>query len=177
MGTLDELAGWLGHAHYLERRCYEILGSWVAPTPEPQAKAVLAEQCYHHAWHAEVWARRFPAGYGRDLDSAARPASAGLAAALDQLASAPGTVERLAGFFRVLQPRKIVVYDRLRRTSSDVSDRPVLRWLDVVVTDEVEDWRRGEALVQALLRDEAAPEALAWQADLEAHFVAAGELM
>ena len=177
MGTLAELAEWLGHARYLEQRCYELLGSWVAATPEPEAKLLFAEHCYHHAWHAEVWSARFPEGYGHEVAVATRPASPGLVVALDRLAAAPGTVERLAGFFRVLLPRKIAAYDRQRRLSSEISDRPVLRWLDLVVADEVADWRAGEALVQAMLRDESAAGALAWQSALEARFVALGDLL
>lgn len=177
MGSLAALAAWLGQARHLEQRCYEILGGWVAETPEHAAKALFAEQCYHHAWHAEVWGDRFPAGYGHDLETATRATSPALAAALDALARAPGTAERLVGFYRVVLPRKVVAYDRLLRASSPVGDRPVLRWLELVLRDEVEDWRSGEALAQQALRAESAAEALAWQAALEARFVAAGDLL
>jgi hypothetical protein len=176
MGALAELATWLGHARHLERRCFEILGGWVPDTPEHEAKALFAEQCYHHAWHAEVWGDRFPAGYGHELEAATTAASPALAAALDELAAAPATAERLVGFYRVLQPRKIVAYDRLLRASSPVGDRPVLRWLELVLRDEVEDWRSGEALAQQALRAEVATAALAWQVALEARFVALGDL-
>jgi hypothetical protein len=177
MGSLAELAAWLGQAHHLEQRCFEILGGWVPDTPEHEAKALFAEQCYHHAWHAEVWAERFPAGYGHELEAAGAAPSPALTAALDALATAPGTAERLVGFYRVLQPRKIVAYDRLRRASSPVGDRPVLRWLELVLRDEVEDWRSGEALAQQALRAEAATQALAWQVALEARFVTVGDLL
>ena len=181
VGTLAELAAWLGHARYLERRCFELQGGWVADTPEPAVKATLAEQCYHHAWHAEVWEARFPAGYGHDLDVATVPASDGLADALAALADAPGTLERLLGFHRVLQPRKIAAYDHLRADANPVSDGPVLRWLDLVVADEVADWRRGEAAVQQLLlerRDEQdRSSAWAWVSDLEDRFITAGDVV
>jgi hypothetical protein len=176
MGALDELAAWLGRAHHLERRCFEILGGWVAATADHEAKALFAEQCYHHAWHADVWAERFPAGYGHDLGAAAATPPP-LVEALDALAAAPGPAERLVGFYRVLLPRKVVAYDRVRRASSPVADGPVLRWLELVLQDEVADWRSGEALAQAALRAEEATPALAWQVGLEARFVALGDLL
>ncbi len=181
MGTLAELAAWLGHARFLEQRCFEVQGGWVADTPEPEVKAAFAEQCYHHAWHAEVWEARFPAGYGHDLAAATVPASLALAEALDRLAAAPGTVERLLGFHRVLQPRKIAAYDRLRAAVNPVSDGPVSRWLDLVVADEVADWRRGEAAAQQLLavqpsvRDRSSVGS--WLTDLEDRFISAGDVV
>ncbi|MEX2267371.1 MAG: hypothetical protein WEA75_01660 [Acidimicrobiia bacterium] len=52
--TIDDLARFLSHATWLERRLFEVLGRWVTTTPEPGIKLALGRHSRHHAWHAQL---------------------------------------------------------------------------------------------------------------------------
>jgi hypothetical protein len=156
--TLGETAARLGRLRWLELRVYEVMGGWVASTREPEAKVLLAEQCYHHAWHADVWGERFPSGYGLELDEATGPGGPALAGALDRIAALASTADRLTALYQVVLPRKIVAYREWRERANPVSDAALVRWLQLVLSDEVEDWQRGEVLLQRLLASTASVE-------------------
>ena len=148
MTSIEDLASRLGRLRFVELRLFEVMGGWVGSTPEPQVKALLAEQCYHHAWHADLWADRFPQGYGHDLAAATAAGGAHVGGWLDELAALEGTVARLAGLYRVVLPRLALGYRRWRSEADRVSDGPLLRWLELVSTDETADWQQGERLLQ-----------------------------
>jgi hypothetical protein len=182
MTSLDDLAARLGRLRFVELRLFEVLGAWVASTPEPQVKAFFAEQCYHHAWHGELWGDRFPQGYGHDLVAATAEGGAPLGGWLDQLAALEGTVERLAGLYRVVVPRLALAYRRWRSEADRVADGPLLRWLAMVSSDETADWQQGERLLQQLLvGPESVERAAAAQVRIEtsvvASFAAHGDLL
>lgn len=177
MLTLHETAARLGRVCWLERRVYEVMGGWVASTPEPRAKVLLAEQCYHHAWHGDLWAGSFPSGYGFDLSVATDPGPS-LGPVLDHLADLEATVDRLAGLYRVVLPWKIATYrDWLERTNP-VSDAALVRWLQFVLSDEVEDWQRGVVLLQGQLTSAASVERAARvQSEVETSVAVGGGLL
>jgi hypothetical protein len=147
---LEESARRIGHHAWIELRLFETLGAWVTAVPELEAKAVLAAQSYHHAWHAELWHGLLPSVphlHGPDLVVPAGPATA---AQIDSLAEATGTVERLAGLYEVVLPALMDAYrDHLGRTTP-VTDAPTIRALRLVLADEEEDARTGERVLQAL---------------------------
>lgn len=176
MVALGDLASWLGRMRWVEQRCFELLGGWVTSEEDPALKVAFAEDCYHHAWHAEVWADRFPHGYGHELASATSPGGQGWGEVFDRLADAPGSIERVSGFYRVLLPRKIAVYDHFADVLDPHADRPVVRWLDRVVADEVTDWRRGQAVAQRLRAEGDGSAIVAWESSLEEAVLRAGVL-
>ena len=94
MTSIEDVASRLGRLRFVELRLFEVMGGWVGSTPEPQVKALLAEQCYHHAWHADLWADRFPQGYGHDVAVATAAGGAHVGGWLDELAALEGTVRR-----------------------------------------------------------------------------------
>ena len=172
MTSIEDLASRLGRLRFVELRLFEVMGGWVGSTPEPQVKALLAEQCYHHAWHADLWADRFPQGYGHDLAAATAAGGAHVGGWLDDLAALEGTVARLAGLYRVVLPRLALGYRRWRSEADRVSDGPLLRWLELVSTDETADWQQGERLLQHLLvSPDSVEQAAAAQARIEAAVV------
>jgi len=179
--TLEAAARQVGAFAWIERRCFEIIGSWVPAVPEPEPKLRLGEDAYHHAWHAELWTGRLPKL--RELaaeDFVAAPGPA-VAALLDAVAAPTGTdqtIEKLVGIYRVLLPRKIAAYEAHGRTLSPLTDGPTERARSLVVHDERADWHRGELLVQSLLTTpERVERASRHQAALETLVVAAGGLM
>jgi hypothetical protein len=177
--SLAETARRLGRLRWVELRLFEIVGGWVASTPEPEVKALLAAQSYHHAWHGRVWAERFPAGYGLDLEEATSPGPGhvgdGLAGWLSEVAVLDGSVARLTGLYRVVLGRLVVGYRYWREEADPVADGPLLRWLGFVLADEVEDWQAGTAALQRLLvTADAVRLSSAIQGQLEASLVAGG---
>jgi hypothetical protein len=148
--TLEESARRIGHHAWIELRLFELLGAWVTAIPELEAKAVVAAQSYHHAWHAELWHGLLPSVPHLHAPDLVVPAGPATAEQIDSLAAAMGTVERLAGLYDVVLPGLIAAYtDHLDRTTP-VTDGPTIRALRLVLADEEEDQRTGEGLLRSL---------------------------
>ena len=166
----------MGSYRWVERRLFEVLGSWVASEPVPEAQMLFDVYSQQHAWHAELFADRLPALDSVDPDTLVLPPSvevdrmlavlAGVAPAGDHPATAGsmigsgegsafpsgGTLPRLVGLGRVVLPRLITGYNLHLRRVSPVVDAPTTRGLRLVLRDEIEEWQALEALTQALLR-------------------------
>ena len=175
--TLEEADRRVARYAWLERRRFDLLGTWAAGAPEPEAKALLATHALRHAWHGSLWAEHLPrrsghagptADAGEDalvavVDAAARPRGAG------------ATAERLVGAYRVLAPYAVTAYTQHLALASVISDASQLRTLRLVLADQVEGWQEGEAVLQSLLRTEHdIKRAASHQAALEVLMLAAG---
>jgi hypothetical protein len=171
--TLHDSARRIGAYKWAEMRLFEVIGGWVATTPEPVVKAFFAEQCHHHAWHAELWHQRLPLLREIDAESLTQPANLQVVTCFTTLESAETTLERLVGAYRVVLPYLVAAQTEHLRVTSKVSDGPVIRTLNLVLTDEIADWRAGEALAQAAIRASGeVARATKFQAALEAMLVA-----
>jgi hypothetical protein len=85
------------------------------------------------------------------------------------------TIEKLVGVYRVLIPHKIAAYTFHLNATSPITDAPTIRWLRFILTDEFDDWRDGEMMLQSLIRTSADVERAATRArELEALIVEAG---
>lgn len=170
--TIDDTARAIARARWLELRCFEILGGWVASTPEPEAKLLFARQSHHHAWHAELFERVRPTASGLDVThhDEPRPRWRGVLAELEALTT---TADRVAGAFWVLLPTKLSEYEHWLVDTDPVRDAPLRRWLGFVLADERNDLVEGRALVAHLPGVEAAP----GRASVEAALAAAGPLL
>jgi hypothetical protein len=176
--TLTETARRVGCYAWVEGRVFEIMGGWVATVPELDVKLRFGTDCYHHAWHAELWRSRLPQLDQVDRDDLTAPANDELEAFMAALAAPDGaheTIEKLIGIYRVLLPHKVAAYTHHLRAASSVTDGPVIRALNLVLADELDDWRRGELLIQAQLTSpDAVGRAAEHQGRLEALVVNAG---
>ncbi len=54
--SLDAQARLVGSYQWVERRLFEVLGSWVASEPVPEAQMLFDVFSQQHAWHAELFA-------------------------------------------------------------------------------------------------------------------------
>jgi hypothetical protein len=89
--TIEASGRRIGHHAWVEMRLFETLGRWSGTVADPRAKALLAGQSHHHAWHAELWYALLPALPhlpAADL-VAASEATSELVAALAELDEAP----------------------------------------------------------------------------------------
>ncbi|HET6832794.1 MAG TPA: hypothetical protein VFH30_02920 [Acidimicrobiales bacterium] len=193
--SLEASARRIGHYCWIEMRAFEILGAWTASVPEPAVKAALATHSRQHGWHAGLWhdlipvigeAGPVPSGPVRNAKRGNGPGGASFIAppsaahiAFAEALAAPDapelTIEKLAGTYRVLVPHAVSAYgDHLDR-ASPVSDGPTIRALRLVLSDQLDHWHEGEALLQAQLRSDAdVDRASCHQRQLETLLVAAG---
>ena len=173
---LDTHARLVGSYQWVEHRLFEILGSWVASEPVPEAQMVFDVFSRQHAWHAELFADRLPALDSVDAEALMVAPSPEVDRMLAVLAGvvldgddrdpdgsllshggtlgmpARGTLPRLVGIGRVVLARLVTGYTLHLRRVSPVADAPMTRCLRLVLRDETEEWQALEALTQALLR-------------------------
>ena len=173
--SLHSQARLVGSYQWVERRLFEVLGSWVASEPVPEAQVLFDAYSQQHAWHAELFADRLPALDSVDPDTLMLPPSAEMDRMLNVLSGAVsdsehsthdgsllgrdasgtpagGTLPRLVGLGRVVVPRLVTGYALHLRRVSTVAGAPMARCLRLVLRDEIEQWQALEALIQALLR-------------------------
>ncbi|HUF83007.1 MAG TPA: hypothetical protein VMQ81_00280 [Acidimicrobiia bacterium] len=167
-----------GNYKWIEMRLFEALGGWVATVPELDVKLVLGRQCYHHAWHAELWNKRLPELREMNTDRLTEPPNDEMITFVDAVRDpeAPElTIEKLVGVYRVLIPRKIAAYTFHMNATSRITDAPTIRSLNFVLQDEMEDWREGEMLLQSLIQTpEEVERAARRQQELEELILSAG---
>jgi hypothetical protein len=141
-------------------------------------KLVLGRQCYHHAWHAELWNKRLPELREMNTERLTEPPNDEMIAFVDAMREpeAPElTIEKLVGVYRVLIPRKIAAYTFHLNATSRITDAPTMRSLRFILQDEFDDWREGEMLLQSLMETpEEVERAANRQRELEQVMVAAG---
>ena len=176
--TLEESARLVGGYRWLELRLFETLGSWVRTVPEVDVKLRFHADAFKHAWHAALWQDLLPRGGEPRADGLTAPPSTGAEAVLDAVAAptaAELSVEKLVGVYRVVLPRQVATYRAHLTRTSPVGDGPAARALEIVLRDEMEDWREGELLLHSLLTsEEATRRAAAHQATLEALLAGGG---
>lgn len=153
--TLAQSAELVGRYRWIERRLFELTGSWAPAAPIPAVAVHLDAVSLQHAWHADLWAERLPVLDGVDREALTRP-TPGAAAVFDDLGAGedegPGSwVDRLAGLYRVVVPRLLVGYERHLARATSPADPPTTRALRLVIRDEVEAWQAGEALLEDLV--------------------------
>lgn len=174
--TLDQAAALAGRYRWVERRLFELTGSWAPEVPAPTAGVLLDALSLQHAWHAELWADRLPVLDGADHEALTRPSPtlAGLFGALSGATPVRGDgvaageddrwVARLAGLFRVVLPRLVVGYGRHLSMAVPATDGPTIRALRLTLRDEIEAWQAGEGLLEELV---ATPARVAAAADAQ----------
>lgn len=156
--TLGQAAVLAGRYRWVERRLFEVTGSWAPAAPAPAAKVLLDSLSLEHAWHGELWADRLPVLDGADHEALTQPTPT-LVELFDALVepdagNRPITegdqlwVARLAGLFRVVLPRLLAGYRRHLSTTTPATDGPTIRALRLVMSDELEAWQAGEVLLE-----------------------------
>lgn len=155
--TLEVTARRVGHARWVEQRCFELLGGWVTSTPEPEVKIVFARQSHHHAWHAELFDKVLPLANGFTADGLVTAPSAEWSAFVDDLAALSATGDRLVGAYEVLMPATLAEYEHWLGIADPVRDAPLRRWLGFVIADMGADLAEGRAALAASGTAGAAP--------------------
>lgn len=176
--SIEATARLVGHYQWIEMRLFEVMGGWVQTVDNLEVKHLLATQSQHHAWHAELWHQQLPDLRELAPEQLVVPPNDRLTTFVEALAEpggADGATETLVGIYRVLVPRLVAAYSRHLEAASALTDGPTIRVLELVLRDEMDDWREGEILLQSLLlSSETVRSAAERQARLEILLVAAG---
>lgn len=176
--TLATAARAVGHLRWWQVQLFEVLGGWVPSTPEADVKLHWASSSRQHGWHSELWAARLPELADLAVDRVTRPPDDAAGLAVEAVAAATTTLERLVGIHRVVVPHLLVAAGRLEAAASPVAESSLLRTLRLVTEDLVADRRVGDAAVVSRLADEdAVARAAAHQRSVEALLVAGGGIL
>lgn len=132
--TIDDSARFLGHVSWIERRLFEVLGGFVADTPEPAVKLALARHSRHHAWYAELIEPLRPDTRDHDLEARA-PLDAGWRSRVNKMLAATATPQRLERLIDTLVGT-IALYEQYLGATRAVRDAPIRRVLGLVVDAE-----------------------------------------
>jgi O-succinylbenzoate synthase len=124
----------LGNLRWMELRAFEILGSWVNSTPEPDIAVAFAAASRHAAARASVLAGRLPREGHLRLAVVTQPRTDELAGVLDALSGQTETTARV-GVAQALLAAIAEALDGLVPTLSPVADGPSLRALPLVRAD------------------------------------------
>ncbi len=145
-------------------KIFEIMGGWVALAPELEVKMQLGTHCYHHAFHAELWHKRLPELRELDPTRLTVAPNEKFETFVDAMGQpVPGepmdtesTIEKLTGMYRVLLPALIGSYTYHLNNTSTITDGPTMRNLELCLTDDMQEWREGEMMLDSLLIDDVA---------------------
>lgn len=131
--TVRERADCMGTFRFASVFLMETLARWVPTTPELEVKIVMGRHIWEFAQHADAFGRRT-----HELRAAlhyARPPVAPYRAALDTLAAAEATGDRVDGFYDAVAPDMAVRLQRYLDETDTVVDEPSVRILERVLTD------------------------------------------
>jgi len=149
--SIDATAAILGHACWLEARCFELLGGWVPTIAEPELKLLAARHSRHHGWRVELLGEVLPATRDHDPHHLVTPADPQWVDAIDLVRgdATTSTIERLTGLYQAVLPRLVVGHVETLDRTSPLSDGPVARRLRMVIEDERADLAEGLAALEA----------------------------
>jgi hypothetical protein len=149
--SVDATATVVGHACWVEARCFELLGGWVPLIDEPEVKLLVARHSRHHGWHVELLTEMLPATRAHDPRRLVAPADDRWSNAVRLVGgdATTTTLERLAGFYQALLPRLVVGHAETLDATSPVSDGPLARRLRLVIEDERADLAEGLSVLEA----------------------------
>ena len=156
---LHERAARLGHCTWVERRCFEILGAWSTDTTPATVAVHFGTMSRRHGWHAELLRDRLPELASVDAESLVRAPGSGTERLLDGLAGCGADGDGLArcvGTYQVVLPLLVGAYRELQSQLSSVAEPSLVRWLRIVIDDDLQEWADGELLLRSLLVDDAA---------------------
>lgn len=176
--SVEDTVRRLGNYKWVEMKIFELLGGWVAFIPEAEIKVRLGHHCYHHAFHAELWHKRLPElrqTRPEDVTAPPNPEFAAFVDAIGDLEQPAETIEKLVGLYRVLLPHLIAAYTFHLNNTATITDAPTMRALELCLRDDMDEWRDGEMMLQALITTPAeARRAADRQAELSELLLASG---
>lgn len=171
---VEENARILHRFAYLERQFMQVVAGHLIGVPEWEVKILLGRHLYEDSEHHQLLRTRITE-LRKSERSVDRVPDEALAAVIDELIRAQNTVELLTGLYQVLKPALAAAYQAHIRISNPLVDYNTGRLLRLILLEEEEHVRLGQAYLATLLTSDAArAQAAAFVAHLEAFLAAAG---
>jgi hypothetical protein len=163
--SIGELAQRCGHYCWVERRIFEVTGSWASlpgsgdpetGDPEigdPEIRVVLSPMSACHGCFAAQWRQRLPVRAGVDAEALIVPPPGPAGEALDLIESEPRLAPVLEGLATQFLPWLLDGYDRHLVRASPVSEAPVRAVLEWATLSLGRELRVAGVLLQRLSAD------------------------
>ncbi len=138
----------IGSWCWRQARAFEIVGSWVQPEADAEAKIQFFSHSRRKGAHAQLLSALLPAIAGSDPAEFVEPGTGDLEliGALEG-ASSGTTRARLAALYGVLAPREVAEIRDFLGRAQPVASMPSIRVAAAVLADEEQDLRAGAVLL------------------------------
>jgi hypothetical protein len=131
--TIDESARRLGEIAWVEGRLFEVVGQWVATTPDADLKLVFARESRRHGEHAVAIRALLPDTRDHDPGALVAPGPGAEAGLAELTAAGPdGRVRALAEALRT----HLAALDAYLGSASPVRDGPGIRLITAVGAED-----------------------------------------
>ena len=131
--TIRQKADRIGTFRFTSVHLMEALARWVPTTPELEAKVLFGRHLWDLAQHAD-WLGRRTGELRASAHYSPRPADAYMAA-LEAMAGATGTLERVSGFYDGLLPDLERRYREYLAETDPLNDEPTVRIIERILFD------------------------------------------
>ena len=131
--TASRLAG---QYCWVEQQLFELLGSWMHRSNDPDLVVALGDRCTRHGEHAEAWRGRIANVPAIDVERAVNAPDSPVASAIARLRqpdSADDVVALAAAYDSEVRPAVLAAYRAHRAELNPLLDGPTARLLDVVI--------------------------------------------
>ncbi|TFG51427.1 MAG: hypothetical protein E4H38_01595 [Gemmatimonadales bacterium] len=131
--TIRQKADRIGTFRFVSVYLMETLARWVPTTPELEAKVLFGRHLWDLAQHADGLGRR-TGELRASAHYSPRPADAYMAA-LETMAGATGTLERVSGFYDGILPDLEARYREYVSETDPLNDEPSVRIIERILFD------------------------------------------
>ena len=131
--TASRLAG---QYCWVELQLFELLGSWMHRSNDPELVVALGDRCTRHGEHAEAWRGRIATVAAIDVERAVNAPDNPVASAIARLRqpeSADDVVALAAAYDSEIRPAVLAAYRTHRAAIDPLLDGPTGRLLEVVI--------------------------------------------
>lgn len=171
---VEENARILHRFAYLERQLMHVMAGHLIGVPEWEVKILLGRHLYEDSEHHQLLRTRITE-LRKSERSVDRSPDEALTALVEELLRAQSTVELLTGIYGVVKPALLEAYRQHQQHCNPLVDYNTIRALRLIVFEEEEHVRLGQAYLETLMDTAAArEESQAYAAHLQAYLDAAG---
>ena len=157
----------VGQYQWLEQRLFELMGSLISDTDDPEVAFFLGSQSFHHEFLAEQWARRL-GHLGGEASAVQAPRDAVRSLFEPQVWAGQPIGACLAGLYRTVLPRLAGIYSAHLSSIDPALSGATARVLNLAGNDYRADWVAGEFFTQKYLEsDEMVSDAVRFRGELE----------
>ncbi len=129
--TASRLAG---QYCWVELQLFELLGSWMHRSTDPELVVALGDRCTRHGEHAEAWRGRIATIPAIDVERSVNAPGSAVASAIARLRqpeSADDVLALAAAYDSEIRPAVLAAYRAHRAEVDPLLDGPTARLLDV----------------------------------------------